>query len=369
MLLADFGAEVVKIEPPEGEQARHWGTARLGPDGQMSGLFLAFNRNKSSVVLDLKTDAGRDAAAALCATADVVVENFKPGVADRLGIGYAHVANTNPAVVYCSISGFGQTGPMRDRPGFDYLVQAYAGHMSVTGEKDRPSVRSGISANDILSGAHAAYGIALALLHREHTGEGQYVDTSLYEVGIHLVAHYIADYTGTGRLLEKSGPFFPFLAPYGVFRASDREFYLGCGTDRLYTRFCAAVDRPDLSADPRFATNGDRVANSEALYAELGRLFASRTAQEWVALFVEHDIPTTLLYNIAEVVEEQDQARAREMLVPVGVDGILTAGIPLKMSRTPGSIRSAPPSLGEHTDDVLGRLGSAGYPQEAEQRP
>jgi crotonobetainyl-CoA:carnitine CoA-transferase CaiB-like acyl-CoA transferase len=354
MLLADFGAEVIKIEPPEGDQARHWGTKRLGPQGDMSGLFLAFNRNKSSVVLDLKTAHGKAVASDLLSTADVVVENFKPGVASRLGVGYEQVTKTNPNVIYCSISGFGQTGPMRDRPGFDYLLQAYAGHMSITGEKGRPSVRTGISANDILAGAHAAYGIVMALLHRERTGEGQQVDTSLYEVGLHLIAHYIADYTGTGELLEKSGSYFPFLAPYGVFRASDREFYLGCGTDRMYERFCIAVDRSDLASDARFTTNGKRVANSDALYEELGQLFATKTAKEWVSLFVEHDIPTTLLYNIAEVVNDQEQARARTMLVPVGIEGILTAGIPIKMSRTPGRIRLDPPSLGEQTNEILG---------------
>jgi crotonobetainyl-CoA:carnitine CoA-transferase CaiB-like acyl-CoA transferase len=335
MLLADFGAEVIKIEPPEGDQARHWGTKRLGPQGDMSGLFLAFNRNKSSVVLDLKTAHGKAVASDLLSTADVVVENFKPGVASRLGVGYEQVTKTNPNVIYCSISGFGQTGPMRDRPGFDYLLQAYAGHMSITGEKGRPSVRTGISANDILAGAHAAYGIVMALLHRERTGEGQQVDTSLYEVGLHLIAHYIADYTGTGELLEKSGSYFPFLAPYGVFRASDREFYLGCGTDRMYERFCIAVDRSDLASDARFTTNGKRVANSDALYEELGQLFATKTAKEWVSLFVEHDIPTTLLYNIAEVVNDQEQARARTMLVPVGI------GLD-------------PPSLGEQTNEILG---------------
>jgi crotonobetainyl-CoA:carnitine CoA-transferase CaiB-like acyl-CoA transferase len=354
MLLADFGAEVIKIEPPEGDQARHWGTKRLGPQGDMSGLFLAFNRNKSSVVLNLKTAHGKAVASDLLSTADVVVENFKPGVASRLGVGYEQVTKTNPNVIYCSISGFGQTGPMRDRPGFDYLLQAYAGHMSITGEKGRPSVRTGISANDILAGAHAAYGIVMALLHRERTGEGQQVDTSLYEVGLHLIAHYIADYTGTGELLEKSGSYFPFLAPYGVFRASDREFYLGCGTDRMYERFCIAVDRSDLASDARFTTNGKRVANSDALYEELGQLFATKTAKEWVSLFVEHDIPTTLLYNIAEVVNDQEQARARTMLVPVGIEGILTAGIPIKMSRTPGRIRLDPPSLGEQTNEILG---------------
>jgi crotonobetainyl-CoA:carnitine CoA-transferase CaiB-like acyl-CoA transferase len=360
MLLADFGAEVIKIEPPEGDHSRIWGTARFGEGGEFSGLFLAVNRNKSSVVVDLKSDEGQAVIRHLIPTADVIVENFKPGVADRLHIGYQDAVELRPDIVYCSISGFGQTGPMRERPGFDNLVQAYVGHLSVTGEEGRPSVRIGISANDVLTAAHGAYGIALALLHRRNTGEGQYIDTSLYEAGITLMGHYIADYTGTGNLLGKTGPYFPFLAPYGVFTASDREFYMGCGTDKLFTRFCNAIDRPDLLSNPLYEKNGVRVTNSDRLYSELDPIFKSKTAQEWVDLCVKHSIPTSLIYNIGELVNDQEQARARDMLVETGVDGILTAGPPIKMDKTPAQIRKNPPYLGADTERVLQESGFAG---------
>lgn len=357
MLLGDFGAEVIKVEPPEGDHSRIWGVTHFGDDDQFSGLFLAVNRNKASVVLDLKTDEGRESVKKLLATADVVVENWKPGVADRLGVGYEQARALKADVIYCSISGFGQTGPMRDRPGFDNLIQAYVGHMSVTGEKGRPSIRSGISANDILTSAHGAYGIMVALLHRMKTGVGQWIDTSLYETGIHLIGHYIADYTGSGNLLDKTGPHFPFLAPYGVFQAQDREFYMGCGTDKMFERFCAAIDRADLLEDPRFANNGARVANSDELYDLLDPIFKSRSAAEWVQLCVDYNIPTTLVNNIGELVE-QEQAAAREMLVPVGVDDIRTSGIPIKLSQTPGQIRRHPPALGNDTERVLGALAT-----------
>lgn len=357
MLLGDFGAEVIKVEPPEGDHSRIWGVTHFGDDDQFSGLFLAVNRNKASVVLDLKTDEGKESVKRLLATADVVVENWKPGVADRLGVGYEQARALKADVIYCSISGFGQTGPMRDRPGFDNLIQAYVGHMSVTGEKGRPSIRSGISANDILTSAHGAYGIMVALVHRMKTGVGQWIDTSLYETGIHLIGHYIADYTGSGNLLDKTGPYFPFLAPYGVFQAQDREFYMGCGTDKMFERFCAAINRPDLLEDPRFATNGARVANSDELYDLLDPIFKSRSAEEWVQLCVDYNIPTTLVNNIGELVQ-QEQAAAREMLVPVGVDDIRTSGIPIKLSHTPGQIRRHPPSLGNDTESILGSLAT-----------
>jgi crotonobetainyl-CoA:carnitine CoA-transferase CaiB-like acyl-CoA transferase len=360
MLLGDFGAEVIKVEPPEGDHSRMWGTARFGDGGEFSGLYLAVNRNKSSVVLDLKSKEGNDAIRHLMGTADVIVENFKPGVADRLGIGYQDAVQLRPDIIYCSLSGFGQTGPMRERPGFDNLIQAYVGHMSVTGEEGKTSVRIGISANDILTAAHGAYGVVLALVHRMNTGEGQYIDTSLYETGIHLMGHYIADYTGTGNLLGKTGPYFPFLAPYGVFQASDREFYMGCGTDKLFERFCNAIGRRDFLTDPLYCTNGVRVTNSDKLYAELAPIFKSRTGQEWVDLCVEHSIPTSLLYNIGELVNEQEQARARDMLVETGVDGILTAGPPVKMSKTPPGIRRNPPYLGADTERVLRDSGFEG---------
>lgn len=360
MLLADFGAEVIKVEPPGGEGSRSWGAARFGQDDQFSGLYLALNRNKASVTVDLKSREGKVAIQELLRDVDVVVESFKPGVAGRLGIGYDEVKAVRPDIVYCSISGFGQTGPLRERPGYDQLLQAYVGHLSMTGEPNRPSVRIGPSAIDLLTGAHAAYGVVLALRERDRSGRGQRIDASLYDSSLHLVTHYIADYTGSGRLQDKVGGGFAFLAPYGMFRGSDREFYMGVGNDGMFARLCEAIGRTDLVVDPRFATNGSRVAHRAELDAELAVVFAERAAAEWVELCFELSIPASLVNDISEVVD-QEQAAARDMVVHTGIDGVRTAGVPIKLSDTPAVIHRPPPRLGEDNERVLGGIaGPAG---------
>ena len=359
MLLGDFGADVIKIEPPEGDHARRWGVHRYGPDGEFSGLFIALNRNKRSLVLDLKTEAGRDAAAALTATADVIIENYRPGIADRLGIGYASVSARNPGVVYCSISGFGQSGPLRERPGLDMLMQAYAGHMSVTGEAGRPSVRNGPSPIDLLAGTSAAFGILLALRERDKTGRGQYLETSLYEAAIEMVAHFIADYTGSGQVPPKSGQYFAFASPYGIFEAADREFYLGASHQRSFEALCAVIGREDLIADPRFGSNADRITNRDALHEELFPIFRSRGAAEWVTLLDGAGIPASLVEDLAEVTR-QEQLAARELLLPTGIDGVDMVGIALKMGLTPGAVRRPPPGLGADTEAILAELDEQG---------
>jgi crotonobetainyl-CoA:carnitine CoA-transferase CaiB-like acyl-CoA transferase len=350
MLLGDFGAEVIKIEPPEGESSRRWGSARFGPGGDTSGLFLALNRNKASVRLDLRSPEGQASVERLLRGCDVVMESFKPGVAERLGIGYERLAALRPGLVYASVSGFGQTGPLREQPGYDQLLQAYAGHMSITGEAGRPSVRIGPSAIDLITGAHVALGVVLALRVRERTGEGQRVETSLYDSSLHLISHYIADYTGSGRLPGKIGGSFAFLAPYGMFQARDRELYVGVGTDAMFANLCEILEAPALTADPRFDGNPQRVAHRDELDAALAPLFAAREAAPLCQRLLAAGIPASLVNDISEVVE-QEQARAREMIVDCGVDGVRTAGLPLKLERTPATIRRPPPSLG--ADDAL----------------
>ncbi|HTU05071.1 MAG TPA: CoA transferase [Trebonia sp.] len=362
MLLGDFGADVIKIEPPEGDHARRWGVHRYGPDGEFSGLFIALNRNKRSLVLDLKTEAGRDAAAALTATADVIIENYRPGIADRLGIGYASVSARNPGVVYCSISGFGQSGPLRERPGLDMLMQAYAGHMSVTGEAGRPSVRNGPSPIDLLAGTSAAFGILLALRERDKTGRGQYLETSLYEAAIEMVAHFIADYTGSGQVPPKSGQYFAFASPYGIFEAADREFYLGASHQRSFEALCAVIGREDLVCDPRFGSNADRITNRDALHEELFPIFRSRGAAEWVTLLDGAGIPASLVEDLAEVTR-QEQLAARELLLPTGIGTVDMVGIALKMGLTPGAVRKPPPGLGADTEAILAELNGHGLDQ------
>lgn len=345
MLLADFGASVVKVEPPEGESSRRWGVSRFGPAGDQTGLFAALNRNKASITVDLKSPAGQSAVHALAAAADVVIESFKPGVAARLGIGYEQLSEEHPELVYCSISGFGQTGPLREHPGYDQLLQAYAGHMSVTGEAGRPSVRIGPSAIDLVTGAHAAYGIVLALRERDQSGRGQHLETSLYDSSLHLITHFIADYTGSGQLPGKLGGDFAFLAPYGMFAGSDREFYMGVGTDTMFGKLCEALDVAALAQDPRFASNGARLEHRAQLTALLEPLFAQREAAHWTRLCRELGIPASLVSDLSEVIE-QEQALAREMVLETGITGVRSAGIPIKLARTPGTIRRPPPSLG-----------------------
>jgi formyl-CoA transferase len=346
MLLADFGAAVVKVEPPEGESSRRWGVARFGAAGDMTGLFAALNRNKASITVDLKSDAGLAGVRALAGEADVVIESFKPGVAARLGIGYEELSQGHPELVYCSVSGFGQTGPLREQPGYDQLLQAYAGHMSVTGEPGRPSVRIGPSAIDLLTGAHAAYGIVLALRERDRSGLGQHLETSLYDSSLHLITHFIADYSGSGQLPGKLGGDFAFLAPYGMFAGSDREFYMGVGTDTMFAKLCDAIAAPELANDPRFATNGARLEHRDELAERLAPLLVAREAAHWVERCRELAIPASIVNDLSEVVE-QEQARAREMVVATGIPGVRSAGIPVKLARTPGSIRRPPPALGE----------------------
>ncbi len=354
MMLADFGAEVIKVEPPGGERSRAWGTGRYGRDGEYSAMFLAFNRNQSSVVIDLRSEAGRVDARRLVRTTDVVVENFTPGIADEFGIGYRQAAALRPDMIYCSISAYGQGGPLRTRPGFDTMMQAYTGHLSITGEPDRPAVRIGPSAIDVLTGSNAAFGIMVALHHRQMTGEGQYLETSLYDNALHLISHVIGDFTGTGELPGRWGPYYPYTAPYGIFKASDRELFLGVSS-QFWAPFCLEAGRPDLLDDSRFRSNRDRLANRDALYREVVPVIAARSAGDWVAACARRGIPASLVEDIAGVVS-QGQARSQGLIVDTGVDGVRTVGLPVRLSATPGSIRRHAPSLGEDTDRVLGPL-------------
>jgi crotonobetainyl-CoA:carnitine CoA-transferase CaiB-like acyl-CoA transferase len=356
LLLADFGADVVKIEPPGGDHARRWGKNRFGERGDFSGMYIAMNRNKASFEVDLKSPEGMKAVNALLREADVVVENFRPGVADRLGIGYESVRAVNQKVVYCSISGFGQSGPLKDRAGLDMLLQAYAGHMSVTGEAGRPSIRNGPAPIDVLSGTNGALGIMMALYVRKTTGRGQYVETSLYESAIEIMSHFLADYTGSGEPTGKSGSHFAFASPYGMFQASDREFYMGVSSDRKFLALCQAIGREDLARDPRFSSNAQRIVNRGALNEQLFPVFAARPAAHWVAMCIGANIPVSLVETVPEVVH-QDQLKARNMLLRSEIGDSCYAGLPIRLSETPGSVRRQPPTLGQDNEAILKRVG------------
>lgn len=357
MLLGDFGAEVIKVESPGGDSTRHWGSTRLGENRDFTPSFLSLNRNKSSIALDLKSEQGRQSVQALIARADVIIESFTPGVAARLGIGYEQVSVTRPDIVFCSLSGFGQNGPLADRPGFDMLMQAFVGHMSITGEPGRPSVRNGPSSIDLLTGAHAALAIVLAVRHRDRTGIGQAIDISLFDTSVYLVGMYISDYKATGELPGKMGSHLPLMTPYGVFRARDREFYIGMSSDAMWRSFCNEVGRPELAADPRFVHNGERTRNSKALHAELDVIFAREDAQHWLDLALRLGLPASLVRDIAEVAADAHTA-ARGLIIDSGIEGVPIVGTPFRMSATPGSMRKRPPGLDEDRQRLLGRAAN-----------
>jgi crotonobetainyl-CoA:carnitine CoA-transferase CaiB-like acyl-CoA transferase len=356
MYLADFGAEVIKVEPPGGDTSRNWGRYRFGEDDEFSALYASINRNKRSVVLDLKENGGVEVALRLAAMADVVLESFVPGVAERLGIGYESVKLVRPNVIYCSVSGFGQDGPMAHERGFDQLLQAYGGPTSITGHPDQDSVRFGPSAIDALTGAHAALGIMVAVYERRKSGRGQLVDTSLYDATLQMMSPLIAESTGLGVVPTKMGGRYSAVAPYGIFRASDREFFLAVQSDEPWKRLCSELQLGALLADPRFESNTRRVEHSTELYELLNPVFASMTAAEWVALAKRLKLPASVVNDIAEVAQHE-QAAARKMLIQVAPNGSMSAGVPIKLELSPGTIRSSSPSFGSSTVEVLRRAG------------
>jgi crotonobetainyl-CoA:carnitine CoA-transferase CaiB-like acyl-CoA transferase len=346
--LADFGADVIKIEATRQEDM---GGPRDGPD------FQNLHRNKRSITLNLKAPQGRDVFLRLVTKADVVVENFRPDVKDRLGIDYESLRKVNRRIVLASVSGFGQDGPYRDRPGFDQIAQGMSGLMSVTGT-ERPT-RVGVAIGDVLAGIFAAYGIALALYHRQASGEGQEVTTSLLEALVGVLSWSAGIYFATGSAPPLAGNHHPLAAPYGVFRARDRAFNIACGNQRQWQALCRALGVPELLEDERFAVPLGRVANRTALTARLENELVRRDAAEWVTLFNQCDIPSGPINDMADVFADP-QVQAREMYVelPHAALGVLkTTGVPVKLSASPGAVCIVPPELGADTDAVLAANG------------
>lgn len=351
MLLGDMGADVVKLEPPSG--GREFGR---GP-AAANYFFLSVNRSKRSASLDLRTAAGRDVFRRLAARADVVVENFRPSVMGELGLGAAALRAANPRLIYCNVSGFGADGPYAQRPGFDQIAQGMSGLMSVTGT-EQPT-RAGIAIGDLLAGIFAAHGIALALYHRERSGSGQVVSTSLLEALVGVLSWSAGMYFATGSPPSLAGNHHPLAAPYGVHRARDRPFNIACGNDRQWRALCAALGLPELAADPRFATPLARVGERAALTAALEARLAARDAAEWVALLNAADVPSGPINDMAEVfADPQVRARAMYVELPHPVLGVVkTTGVPVKLSASPGAVERVPPALGADTDAVLGEYG------------
>ena len=357
-MLGDYGAEVIKIEPLDGEIARAWGPPFYGDE---AAYFVNLNRNKKSLALDLKHPEGKALFFRLLDRADVVLENLRVGAVAKLGIDYARVRERQPRVVYCSISGFGQDGPYRDRAALDLVVQAESGMISITGEPGGAGVRAGVSIADIAAGMYAAFGILAAVHARQQTGRGQFLDVSMLEGQLGILSGMIGAHLADGIVPGPLGTAYGALLPYQTFRTRTRDIAIGIGSDKLWRTFCPLVGLAQMMDDPRYVTNARRNANRMSLVAALQEAFLTRTYEEWEAMLLPAGIPMGAINTIDQVVDHA-QVRARGSLVesthPVA-GSIRMTGPPVRMSDTPGTVRTPAPLLGEHTEEILrDRLGT-----------
>ncbi|RJQ82288.1 CoA transferase [Pseudonocardiaceae bacterium YIM PH 21723] len=355
-LLADMGADVIKVERPSGDELRAWGANF--PGGESPG-YMAVNRNKRGIALDMRDPRGAETLLTLAETADVLVENFRPGTMAKLGLGYEAVAERNPALVYCSISGFGQDGPYSGRGGYDLIAQGMSGIMSVTGEPGGGLVKTGVPVCDLNAGILAANGILAAYIHRLRSGQGQYLDTSLLESGVSLLVWESAVYWSTGQVAQPLGSQMRLAAPYQAFRTKDGALTVGTPNQRLWERLVAAIGEPGIGEDPRFAKPTDRLANRPVLTAVLQDVFATETTAHWLDRLLPHGIPAGPIHDVAEVWADE-QVVARNMSVEVEhptAGTVRHIGTPVKFSATPTTIRRPAPRLGEHTVEVLTETG------------
>jgi crotonobetainyl-CoA:carnitine CoA-transferase CaiB-like acyl-CoA transferase len=357
MVLADMGAGVVKIEPPPlGDDSRQWGPPFIGG---ISTYFLSVNRNKKSLGLDLKTQEGRRILWKLVERADVLLENFRPGVLDKLGFGYEAVSKANPRTVYCSISGFGQTGPYRDRPGYDVIAQGESGVMDLTGYPDGPPTKLGASLADVVAGLHAVQGILLALLARHRTGRGQHVDISLLDGMVSTLTYQALIYLSTGQSPKRMGSRHPSIVPYECFQAGDGYVNIGVTNQKQWDNFCRILGFAELATDPRFETMKSRIAHYGELRPVIERVFSQMTRADVIARMSEVGIPAGPINTVGEILEDP-QLHAREMIVELThpeYGPLRVLGVPIKLSETPGVVENAPPRFGEHNGEVLRWLG------------
>ncbi len=357
MLLGDYGATVIKVEQPgRGDDTRHWGPP-FTPGGQ-SAYFLCANRNKRSLALNLKDPRGQEILRALARRADVLLENFKVGTMERLGLGYEALRQENPGLIYCAITGYGQTGPDRTRPGYDTVIQAEGGIMSITGPEDGEPHKVGVAIVDVTAGLFAATSILAALHHRHRTGQGQYIDIALYDVQLGWLVNVASAYLVSGEPPRRHGNAHPAIVPYQTFPTADGHIMVAVGNDRQFVRLCRVLGEPQWATDPRFATNPHRVRHREVLVPMLAARFRQLRTEEWLAALHAAEIPAGPVNDIPTALHTP-QAQARQMVQQV-VDGhgeaVPLVGPVAKMSLTPPAVRSAPPRLGEHTDEILGTL-------------
>ena len=356
-LLADLGAEVIKVEMPgKGDDSRGWGPPFI--EGE-AAYFLSINRNKKSITLNLKSDKAKQIVSRLIEKADVVLESNRPGVMTKLGLDYETVKKNNPQVIYCSISGFGQTGPYSKRPGFDQVIQGYGGIMGLTGEAGGPPLKVGIAVTDIATGMFAAIGILTALYHRQRTGKGQYVDASMLDGQVSWLTYQAGRYLASGLVPQRIGSAHPLIVPYQAFGASDGFINIAAGNDNLWMKFCEVAGLLDIAEEPKFATNAKRVENREEVVEIISRVIATKTMQEWLDLLNDAGVPCGPINTIDQIFADP-QVLARDMLVDVDhpkCGKIKLTGCPIKLSETPAEVSAAPPILGQHNEEILRELG------------
>lgn len=366
MFLADLGAEVIHLEPPQGDDAREYGPFAGEPGKNNSGYFISLNRNKKSLVLNLKSATGKEILRELIAVSDVIIENFRPSTMGKMGFGWEEIQKINPRIIYAAISGFGHDSPPEyaKRPSYDMVAQAYSGLMSITGPVGGPPCRVGSSVGDIISGQQAVIGILAALCHREKTGRGQFYDGSMVDGLFAVLESAIARYTISGKIPGPLGGAHPSITPFEAFRTKDSWIILAAGNDVLWGKLCLILDREELIHDPRFENNHLRTENQPELSAILTAETIKKTTAEWIAICEKADIPFSKINNIKEICEDPI-IRHRNMLATVdqpGIGPVRIAASPIRLSETPGTVRSPAPLLGEHSAEVL--RGVLGYPEE-----
>jgi crotonobetainyl-CoA:carnitine CoA-transferase CaiB-like acyl-CoA transferase len=352
MILADMGADVIKVEEPgKGDDTRSWPPFTGGE----ATYFLSVNRNKKSITLNLKSPAARTIFQDLVRKSDVVLENFRPGTMEKLGLGYATLSRLNRKLIYCAVSGFGESGPEAGRAGYDLIVQAESGVMDITGFADGPPVKMGTSIADLVAGMSAAHGVSLALLARHRTRRGQKVELGMLDAMAALLTYQAGIYWGTGRTPARRGNEHPSIVPYEVFKAADAYLTLGVANNSLWQRCCTAMDRPDLISDPRFATESARVENRAVVVPLLNEILGERSADEWMKRFEAAGVPAGRIRTVPEVCESA-HLKARGMIQHLqhpSAGAITVMGVPIKLHATPGEVKTPPPTLGQHTDQVL----------------
>ncbi len=358
MRLADMGAEVIKVEiPGRGDGLRHWGPPFLGGEGV---YFLGLNRNKKSITLNLKSQKGKEIFFKILMESDVLIENFRPGTMERLGLEYEAIKRKNPRIIYCRISGYGQNGPYYKRGGYDLIAQGESGIMLVTGEEERPPSKVGIAVVDFGTGMNAAFGVLAALLAREKIGSGQIVDVALFDTAVYwMTFQQIGAYLASKKPPKRLGTAHPVAAPYEAYKTKDIYITIGCSADRNWKKLCKLLGKNELVNDPKFITNPKRVENSKKLTAILSKVFSTKKGDEWLQELREVGIPCGPVNTLDKVISDP-QVIHRNMLVQIQhpTAGIIKVpGIPVKLSKTPGEIKTPPPKLGQHTKEILQEIG------------